>query len=108
MYCERCFVHKMHIEDAYCLNCGQPHTNRMQSVIVNLKLRVSSFGFGLGFKEHYVHKVQPGSTSEVSGLRVGDTITAVNGIPVKDKTDMVRRQTAWCIALVGVKLGPAL
>ena len=90
MYCERCFVHKMHIEDAYCLNCGQPHTNRMQSVIVNLKLRVSSFGFGLGFKDHYVHKVQPGSTSEVSGLRVGDTITAVNGIPVKDKTDMVR------------------
>jgi len=62
--------------------------NRMHEQEVQLRLRVSSFGFGLGFKDHMIHKVQPGSTAELSGLRLNDTIVHVNGQSVVELPDV--------------------
>eukprot|EP00038_Savillea_parva_P009493 m.183882 g.183882 ORF g.183882 m.183882 type:complete len:979 (-) comp15965_c0_seq1:98-3034(-) len=88
MYCLTCMERKTTVTDAFCHGCGQAHTNRMYEQELELRLRVSPYGFGLGFKDHYVHKVQPGSTAELSGLEIGDTIINVNGHSVVELPDI--------------------
>jgi len=50
-----------------------------------LSLEVTGASFGLGFRNHCVETVIPGSPADVAGVQVGDTITAVN----KDRVNMV-------------------
>ena len=88
----------------------QVHLNRMIVQKQALSLQPSSAGYGLGFKNHTVHKVKPASSAEFGGLRLKDTLLEINGIPLegmsdRDALDMIK-QAAPTLDLVVNRMLP--